>query len=105
MKSVKERNEAAFTRMKDKYQDYISQDAAMTIKDVLEFGSAVLALANIKKQIDAGEYTQIGSFLLAVVDTQTEGIGKQPRYKLVTKYDWAMKNAVRDWNNRYEMGK
>ena len=104
IKTIKERNEEAVVRMKKSYQQHISQNSDMSIRDVLQFGSAILAFSVHCATVDTYEYSQLGNFLLASVDTLEVGIGVQPRYKLIEKYDWAMNNAYRDWNNRYEMG-
>lgn len=104
MKTVKERNEEAISRMKEKYQEQISKDSSMTIREVLELAEAVTSFV-VELNIEPSDYSQVCHHLMAVVDTQEVVIGEQPRYKLISKYDWAMRNAIRDWNNRYEMGK
>lgn len=105
--TIKERNDVAFDKMKSAYQNLLKQDSGMSIGDVREFGVAVLTFKSACESPDKfgdESNSQISGFLLARVDTQMEGIGKKPRYKLINKYDWALDNAVRDWNNRYEMG-
>lgn len=105
--TIKERNDVAFDKLKSAHQNLLKQDSGMSIGDVREFGEAVLSFKDVCQCPDKfGDKTnsQISGFLLSTVDTQMEDIGTKPRYKLINKYSWAMNNAIRDWNNLYEMG-
>lgn len=105
MDSIKEENEKAVAKMKENYQNKLKQDSGMNLGEVIEFGLAIVDFQSEIKQFEGDEYRSLCHFLLSVVDTQEDGIGEQPRYKLITQYNWAMRNAKRDWNNRFEMGR
>lgn len=102
--NIKERNEQAFKIMRQKFQDYLDSDSELSVREVFKFAEAHL-LFNSAVIIAQEESNTVCCHLLGKVDTQEDGIGEQPRYKLITKYEWALNNCVRDWNNRLEMGK
>lgn len=104
MKTIKQRNEEAFSKMKEQHLQNLAKDSMMTVGDVVEFGQAVYRLST-KIQPTLADERQMMYHLLCHVDTQENGIGVQPRYKLILQYEWAMRNCIRDWNTRYEMGK
>lgn len=101
---IQKQNVLAIMEMKKRFNDYLTRDSNMSLSEVFEFARAFAAFQEIAI-IGDEEHNSACCHLVSLIDTQEDGIGEQPRYKLILKYEWAMKNCVRDWKNRYEMGR
>lgn len=101
MKSVKERNEDAMERMRKSFQDLLKSPVEITLGDLSEFVDASLEL---NESVKCDSRYQLTMFLVADVDWSNPGEPSNiiPRYKTL-KYG-GIDIAVRDWNNRFEMG-
>jgi len=101
---VQKQNALAIMEMKKRFNNYLTKDSNMSLSEVFEFARA---LAEFREHVIIGdeEHNSACCHLVSIIDTQEDGIGEQPRYKLILKYEWAMKNCIRDWKNRYEMGR
>lgn len=105
--TIKERNENAIKRMKQKLQDRLDNTFHnLNERQFVDFLKATNLLKNTPLENDLSDI-QLALFLLSKIDYSDVGEASKIDYRftLVANHDWGFNNAVRDINNMYEMGK
>lgn len=105
MKSVKERNDLAMERIRKSFQDLLKSPVAITLQDLNEFVDCSLEFHDKLPDTEGKGGYAITMFLLAEVDWSNPGEPSNimPRYK--TFKDGGITIAIRDWYNRFKIGK
>ena len=61
MLTIKERNEIAFAKMRERFQETLNQPVEMTLRDLVEFSEAVSSFTDCR---DVESYAQLSCFLI-----------------------------------------
>lgn len=103
-KTIQERNDVAIARMKDAFQDMLdTRKVKFTYRDLIEFSEAI---NTFYPETDNDSYAAVVMFLMDLINYSNPGEKANiiPRFKSL-KLENGYKNALRDWKNRFEMGK
>lgn len=103
-KTIQERNDVAIALMKEAFQKMLdTRKVNFTYRDLIDFSEAI---NTFYPETDNASYASVVMFLMDLIDYSNLGEKSNiiPRFKSL-KLENGYKNALRDWNNRYEMGK
>lgn len=104
IKTVEERNQEARARMIDKgTEQLVTVGYNLSLGDIVEYTHAVVQFAG--KGVQESNNI-LARFLMANIDYSDVGEAGNiiPRYKSISLYG-GLKNALRDWDNMWEIGK
>ncbi len=102
MLTVKERNEIAFAKMRGRFQERLDTEVVnMTLRDLVGYTEACDSLCDLR-YIES--YAQLACFLLQNLGHDYPDAPVIHRYKTFNTPD-GIKDALSDWDNRFEMGK
>lgn len=102
MPTITERNEIAIAAMRERFQKRLDTEVVnMTLRDLVEYTEACDSLCDLR-HIES--YAQLTCFLLQNLGYDYPDAPVILRYKTF-KTSEGVKEALSDWDNRYEMGK
>lgn len=101
MLTVKERNEIAFAKMRERFQETLDQPVEMTLRDLVAFSEAVSSFTDYR---EVESYAQLTCFLMQNLGYDYPDAPVILRYKTFNGVK-GIEEALSDWDNRYEMGK
>lgn len=100
MLTIKEQNEIAFKKMRERFQERLKKPVEMTLGDLVEFSEAVSKFTDLR-EVDS--YAQLTCFLMQNLGYDYPDAPIVLRYK--TFKTNGIEDSISDWDNRYEMGK
>lgn len=101
MPTIAERNDIALARMRERFQETLNQPVEMTLRDLVEYTEACDSLCDLRP---IESYAQLTCFLMQNLGYGYPDAPIALRYKTFNTAD-GVKEALSDWDNRYEMGK
>lgn len=102
--NIQDRNNAAIEKMKERFQEMLdTRKVNFTYRDLIEFSEAI---NTFYPETDNDSYAAVVMFLMDLINYSNPGEKANiiPRFKSL-KLENGYKNALRDWKNRFEMGK
>jgi hypothetical protein len=103
-KTIQERNDAAIVLLQDGFQQMLdTRKVNFTYRDLIEFSEAINTFYS---ETDNASYPSVVMFLMDIINYSNPGEKANliPRFKSL-KLENGYKNALRDWKNRFQMGK
>lgn len=101
MLTVKEENDIAIAKMRERFQDTLNKPVKMALRDLVAFSQAVGEFTNHR---EVESYAQLTCFLMQNLGYDYPDAPVILRYKTLNGVK-GIEEALSDWDNRYEMGK